>query len=146
MVHELLALKANAYAHLDMLAMQMITAKDASYADNAKSIKTVRALKFVSNSVVVFVTVWMHVANSPVDQTHCVSRITIVQLVSVGISSPVIRMISILAVNQANSSSEYQTYARATPNVARDKFVSLVSMEFEIASTRKYQIEMMRRQ
>lgn len=136
MDHELLAPKANACVHLVTLAMQMIMAKDASCADNVKSIKIVRAPKFASNSAVVFATAWMRAANSRVDRTHCAFQTTIVQLVFAAISLPAIQMISILVVNQAVS-SKYQTHARATANVVQEKFVSLASMEFEIVSTRK---------
>lgn len=133
MVQELLALKVNACAHLVILVMQTITAKDAFYVDNVKSTKIVRARKFVSNSVAVFVIVLMRVANSPADQMRCVSRIIIVQLVFVAMVLLVIRMISVLAVNQANN-SKHQIRARVMPNVTLEKFVLLVLMELEIVS------------
>lgn len=121
---------ANVCVHLGLLVMQMIMAKDAFYGDNVKSIKIVKVRKFASNSVVAFVIVLMHVANSLVDQTLCVFRIIIVQLVFVVINLLAIRMISMLAVNQANS-SEYQTHVRVMLSVHRDKFVLLALMELK---------------
>lgn len=122
---------ANAYAHLDILVMRMIMAKDAFYVDNVKSIKIVRVQKFASNSAVAFVTVLMPAANSLADQMHCAFRIIIVQLVFVVINSLAIQMTLMLDVNQTIR-AEHQTIAIVMPNVHRDKFVLLVLMELKI--------------
>lgn len=70
MVQEPLVHLANAYAHLDISVMQMITEKAVIYVGNVKLTMIVRVLKFASNSVGVFVIALMRAVNSHVDQMH----------------------------------------------------------------------------
>lgn len=101
---EQLAHKAIVCVLLVTSAIQTIFLKDVTFADNVKSIKIVKTLKFASNSVAAFANVLTLAANSSVDRMLCAFRAIIDLRAFAQRASSAIQMISNMDVNQRNES------------------------------------------
>lgn len=113
---------ASVYAHWVILVLQMILKRVAIHVDNVTLIKTVSTMRFVSNSAVASVIVWMLVVNHRVDRMHCVCQVIIDHHVSVVMVMLAIQMISIMDVNRSANVLKPQMHAIALEIVKLAKF------------------------
>lgn len=105
-----------------------------------KSIKTVRAPKFASNSAEAFEIALMLVVNSHADQMLCAFQAIIDQRVFVVTVLQAIQMISVWVVNRSAKELKFQMLAKAIQNVNQDKYALLAPMDLEIVSIRAHQL------